>query len=67
MRCYCCGKALNDYESTLKSVSTNEYLDTCVKCLEGLGIETIGRSDLSMYDEAPDDHELNEEYEEWDE
>ena len=58
MRCSCCGKALNDYESTLKSASNLEYLDTCLKCLDGLGIETVGRDDLSAGEETVDDDEL---------
>lgn len=54
MRCQCCDRALNDYESTLKSAATGEYLDTCIKCLDGLDIETVGRDDLSMYEEIDD-------------
>lgn len=41
MRCYCCNRVLSDYESTLKSSKSGDYLDTCSKCLEGLGIETV--------------------------
>jgi hypothetical protein len=52
MRCQCCDRALNDYESTLKSAVTGKYLDTCNKCLKDLGIKTIGRSDLSAYEDA---------------
>lgn len=55
MRCYCCQRALNDYESTLKSAVTGEYLDTCNKCLKDLNIKTIGREDLSAYEDAEDD------------
>lgn len=55
MRCYCCQRALNDYESTLKSAVTGEYLDTCNKCLKDLNIKTIGREDLSAYEYAEDD------------
>ncbi len=57
MRCSCCNKALNDYESTLKSAQTNEYLDTCMDCLQDLEIETVGRSDLNWFEETPDDDE----------
>lgn len=57
MRCYCCSRALNDYESTLKSKESGEYLDTCMKCLDGLDIETIGRDDLSMYDDSGEEFE----------
>jgi len=55
MRCFCCDKALNDYESTLKSGSTGEYLDTCLKCLRDLEIETVGRDDLDPYLETEDE------------
>jgi hypothetical protein len=54
MRCVCCDRVLNDYESTLKSSNTLEYLDTCMKCLDGLDIDTIGRDDLSKYEEVDD-------------
>lgn len=32
MRCTCCDRLLNDFESTRKSKTTGEYLDTCNKC-----------------------------------
>ena len=41
MRCYCCNSALSDYESTLRSATTNEFLDTCRKCLKDLDINVI--------------------------
>lgn len=47
MRCDCCNKRLNDYEATLKSVEFGVYMNTCKKCLDGLGIETVGRDELS--------------------
>lgn len=34
MRCYCCNTLLTDYESTIKSVNNNDYLDMCLKCLK---------------------------------
>ena len=34
MRCYCCNNLLTDYESTIKSVTTNSYLDMCLTCLK---------------------------------
>lgn len=36
MRCYCCDALLTDYESTLKSVNTNDYLDICLRCLKSV-------------------------------
>ena len=61
MRCYACNRNLSDYESTLRSATTGEYLDTCNKCLKDLDIPTLknnnsqeepGGSDTddSMYD-----------------
>jgi hypothetical protein len=54
MRCECCNKRLSSYEAALKHAETGVYLDTCVKCLDGLGIPVMGNEDLA--DEAePDD------------
>lgn len=58
MRCVCCNRNLNDYESTIKSAATGEYLDTCMSCLDGLGIEILARSDLN-------EHEMMDDMAEW--
>lgn len=57
MRCTCCNKNLNDYETTLRKAETGEFLDTCLKCLDGLGINTIGRKDLNPFDYIDDEYE----------
>lgn len=56
MRCSCCDRVLNDYESTRKNRATGEYLDMCNKCSSFVedSIETIDRSDLSEGD-IPDE------------
>ena len=41
MRCYCCNKNLNNYESTLRSATTGEFLDMCVACLKDMDISTL--------------------------
>lgn len=46
MRCDCCNTWLTDFESTRKSSTTQEYLNTCNKCIKDLGIATIDRTDL---------------------
>lgn len=61
MRCVCCNKNLNDYESTLRSAATGDFLDMCNGCLDGLDIDTVGREDLSPYDDAFDGEEVEEE------
>ena len=59
MRCLCCNKNLNDWESTLRHAETGEFLDTCRKCLVGLGIQYQGRMDLDPDEEMYDEHELD--------
>jgi hypothetical protein len=63
MRCVCCNKKLSDYECTAKHAETGAYLDTCMKCLDGLGIPIEGREDFSSSYEESDDF-LDEEGEE---
>lgn len=55
MRCYCCNRALSDYESTLKSVNTGDFLDTCLQCLQDLDIQFVGNNKNS--------NEVNEDFE----
>lgn len=38
MRCECCNTILDASEIGLKSVTTGQYLYTCMGCLEGLDI-----------------------------
>lgn len=67
MRCQCCGKILSDYEATMKHAETMEYLDTCRKCLKGLGIPVLTREDL--YEASVEEDECIEEseYDVWEE
>lgn len=55
MRCDCCNKRLNDYEASLKSAEFEVYMNTCKRCLDGLGIETVGRDDLAPQNTVEDD------------
>jgi hypothetical protein len=61
MRCQCCDKNLNDYESTRKSVSTGEYLDMCNKCYSTISDDLLSEVRYDLYDGNEDD-----EYEEGD-
>ncbi len=56
MRCYCCQKNLNDYESTARNVETNEFLDMCMKCINESGIAHVGRHDLFPDEEVDEDN-----------
>lgn len=46
MKCLCCDKFLNDSESTARHPDTNEFLDTCNKCLKEIGITPIIREEF---------------------
>ncbi len=62
MRCVCCNKNLNDWESTAKHGTTGEYLDTCLACIKDIGIPVEGRSDLDPDAECYEEQEVD-----WDE
>ena len=53
MRCYCCNKALSDYEATRKSVQTGQFLDMCNKCYGSISSEVLAieRTDLRHEDD----------------
>jgi hypothetical protein len=53
MRCYCCNRALSDYEATRKSVTTGNFLDMCNKCYGSISgdVLAIERQDLKHEDE----------------
>lgn len=57
MRCDCCNKNLSDYEATLRHAVTNEFINTCNKCLEGLDIPVRGRPDLNPFESIEDEIE----------
>lgn len=47
MRCVCCDRMLNDYESTVRLKSTGDFADTCNTCRSDIGNELYeGRTDL---------------------
>ena len=55
-RCDCCNKILSGFEMTIKHSVTNEYLNTCTDCLDGLDIPWIGNwGMLSVGDEQQSD------------
>ena len=62
MRCECCDRNLNDFESTRKSKVSGEYLNMCNKCVTEAGIAATTRDDLDPYEVL--DEELDMSYEE---
>lgn len=57
MRCYCCDKNLNDFESTRKSVSSGEYLDMCNKCYSTVSDDLLSEVRYDLYDGNEDENE----------
>lgn len=60
MRCYCCNKALSDYEATRKSVTTGNFLDMCNKCYGSISGDVLAleRTDLRHDDEDDEFHDV---------
>ena len=48
MRCSCCNVMLTEFESTIRKVSTNEFIDMCEKCLSTIedDVKVMTREDL---------------------
>ena len=48
MRCSCCNVMLTEFESTIRKVSTNEFIDICEKCLSNIDddVKVLTREDL---------------------
>lgn len=56
MRCDCCNTVLTDMEACITHGVTGEYLNTCKKCLKGLGIPYKEKQELrSKRDDYFDD------------
>lgn len=50
MRCNCCDRMLNDFESTRRLKSTGDFADLCNRCVGDMGgLEFIVRTDLEPY------------------
>lgn len=60
-RCVCCNKQLNDYESTRRHAITNEFLDTCNRCMKDIpNIPTKDRQDLLKEADYDDDMDTDD-------
>lgn len=57
MRCDCCDTVLTDYEASIKSVKSGDYLNTCKKCLKGLSIDYKGNRNLQNRREILDEED----------
>lgn len=66
MRCYCCDKPLNDFESTRKSVATGDYLDMCNKCFNTIKEDINAEERYDLYDGDEEQLEDEDEQENYD-
>jgi hypothetical protein len=59
MRCYCCNRALSDYEATRRSVTTGNFLDMCNKCYGSISSDVLSyeRQDLRHEDEENENYD----------
>ena len=64
MRCYCCDKPLNDFESTRKSAATGDYLDMCNKCFNTIKEDVNAEERYDLYDGDDNEHDESEQDEE---
>lgn len=55
MRCVCCDKVLNDFESTRKSIRTGEYMDMCNKCYHTIDKTVLTYERYDLQDDEDDD------------
>lgn len=60
MRCICCDKMLNDFESTRKSVTTGDYFDMCNKCYSTIKDDVNAEERYDLYDGDDNEHEEEE-------
>jgi hypothetical protein len=60
MRCQCCDKNLNDFESTRKHATTGEYLDMCNMCYSTVSDDLLSVERYDLYDGNEDDYEESE-------
>jgi hypothetical protein len=51
MRCKSCDCALTDYEATIRSVYTREYLNMCKVCLESIKTDLVAVGNVGLMSE----------------
>ncbi len=54
MRCRACNDVMTDYESTVRSIHTREYIGLCKHCLNTVSDQVIGVGNISLMTEMDD-------------
>jgi hypothetical protein len=60
MRCRSCNEALTDYETTIRSVYTRDYLSMCKQCLKSIKTDLVAVGNVSLMSEADETDEGTE-------
>ena len=60
MRCRSCNEALTDYETTIRSVYTRDYLSMCRQCLKSIKTDLVAVGNVSLMSEADEVEEGTE-------
>ena len=60
MRCRSCNEALTDYETTIRSVYTRDYLSMCKQCLKSIKTDLVAVGNVSLMSEADEVEEGTE-------
>jgi hypothetical protein len=60
MRCRSCNEALTDYETTIRSLHTMEYVCMCKQCLKSIKTDLCAVGNVSLMSEADEVEEGTE-------
>ena len=60
MRCRSCNEALTDYETTIRSLHTMEYVSMCKQCLKSIKTDLCAVGNVSLMSEADEVEEGTE-------
>ena len=60
MRCRSCNEALTDYETTIRSVYTRDYLSMCRQCLKSIKTDLCAVGNVSLMSEMDEVEEGTE-------
>jgi hypothetical protein len=60
MRCKSCDCALTDYEATIRSVYTREFLNMCKVCLESIKTDVVAVGNVKLMSEDSSEEVVDE-------
>ena len=63
MRCAACNEILTDYESSVRSVFSREYVSLCKHCLGTIKTDCVAVGNINLMSDLDDVHEADSEAE----